>query len=167
MNAQVYVGTYGKYAAGSIRGAWIDLEECGDHETFIAKAKDLHKDEPDPELMFQDFDGFPRGYYNESHIDPAVFEWLEMDEQDRELLEIYQECVDEKGTLEEAQDAYIGQTDGSEADFAAEWYEESGQLEGVPEHIQRYIDYDAIARDMRCDGMIFHRHNGTLYVFSN
>ena len=52
-------------------------------------AQELHADEEDPELMFQDFEGFPRHYYNESSLDKDLWDWLALDEDDRELLEVY------------------------------------------------------------------------------
>jgi antirestriction protein len=61
----VYVGTFAKYNSGSIKGAWIKLEGH-DAETFQAACLELHSDESDPELMFQDFEGFPRAFYSES-----------------------------------------------------------------------------------------------------
>lgn len=75
----VYCGTYGKYASGSIKGAWVDL-------TTFASGRDavkwmcevLHKDERDPELMMQDFQDFPEWMYAEcmgaAQID-EILEW--------------------------------------------------------------------------------------------
>jgi antirestriction protein len=68
MTARLYVGTYAKYNNGSINGAWIDLEDHGDKVSFLAACAELHKDESDPELMFQDFEGFPRSLYSESSV---------------------------------------------------------------------------------------------------
>lgn len=58
--AKLYVGTYAKYNSGSIAGAWLDLEDYADRDSFLVAARELHKDESDPELMYQDFEGFPR-----------------------------------------------------------------------------------------------------------
>lgn len=57
----VYVGTYRKYNEGSIAGGWISLTECKDYSDFIAKCRQLHKDESDPEFMIQDLEDFPDG----------------------------------------------------------------------------------------------------------
>ncbi len=51
---RVYVGTFGKYAAGSLRGKWLDLEDYNDKDEFTKACKELHKDEADPEFMFND-----------------------------------------------------------------------------------------------------------------
>lgn len=50
----VYCGTYGKYAAGSIDGKWLDLSNYADMDEFLEACAELHKDEHDPEFMFQD-----------------------------------------------------------------------------------------------------------------
>jgi len=51
--ARIYVGTYAKYNAGSIKGAWLDLEDYSDRDAFLEACRELHKDEQDPEFMFQ------------------------------------------------------------------------------------------------------------------
>jgi antirestriction protein len=58
--ARIYVGTYAKYNAGSIKGAWFDLEDYSDRDAFLKACRELHKNEQDPEFMFQSFQDFPR-----------------------------------------------------------------------------------------------------------
>ena len=75
----VYCGTYGKYAGGSIKGAWIDLTTFASGEDAIKwMCEVLHKDESDPELMMQDFEYFPEWMYAEcmgvAQID-EILEW--------------------------------------------------------------------------------------------
>jgi antirestriction protein len=165
--ARIYVGTYAKYNSGSIKGAWLDLEDFSDRDSFYAACGELHKDEQDPELMFQDYEGFPKSFYSESNVPSELFDWLELDEHDRELLAAYQEGVDESGTIDQARDAFAGKAD-SEEDWAAEWLEETGGLEGVPEHLKNYIDFAAYARDARVGGDVcFMRYEGDLWVFYN
>lgn len=72
--ARVYVGTYAKYNAGSLAGKWLTLADYKDKADFIAACKALHKDEADPELMFQDWEGVPSWMIGESHIDAEVWE---------------------------------------------------------------------------------------------
>lgn len=62
----VYCGTYGKYAAGSIAGAWVDIISAGTPEKVLEQCKKIHKNERDPEFMFQDFQNFPQQFYKES-----------------------------------------------------------------------------------------------------
>lgn len=162
---RIYVGTYAKYNAGSIKGAWLSLDGH-DKESFLAACAELHKDESDPELMFQDFEGFPKSYYSESSIPDELFAWLELDEEDRELLAVYREHVDQDAEIEAARDAFMGKAD-SEADWAQQWLEDTGGLEGVPEHLRNYIDFEAYARDARLGGdVVFARHDAELWVFN-
>ena len=51
----IYCGTYKKYNEGSLFGAWLDLRTFDSYEEFIDVCKQLHADEEDPELMFQDY----------------------------------------------------------------------------------------------------------------
>jgi antirestriction protein len=165
-SARVYVGTCAKYNNGSIRGAWLDLSDYADADAFNAACLALHKDESDPELMFQDFEGFPRSFYGESYIKPELWAWLDLSEDDRNILEAYQNCTYADADIDQAREAFQGTAD-TEKDFAAQYWEDAGMLEGVPENVQNYIDYEAVARDMRLGGdFYFERHDGTLYVFS-
>lgn len=163
----VYVGTYGKYNGGSTAGAWVDLEACGDAESFYEAARELHKDEPDPEFMFQDFEGFPRAYYSESSIPDELWDWIALDDDDRELLAVYQDGMSADATIGGAQEAFAGRFD-SEADWAESFLNDTGGLEGVPEHLRNYIDFEAYGRDARLGGgMMFVYYNGELWAFHN
>lgn len=70
----VYVGTYGKYNEGSLCGLWIDLSSFNDYDEFINFCKDIHTDEEYPELMAQDYEGFPRQWYNEGFMSEDDFD---------------------------------------------------------------------------------------------
>ena len=79
----VYCGTYGKYNDGSLCGLWVDLSSFDDFDEFINFCKAIHADEGDPELMFQDYEGFllrkrqaddPRQWYNEGFMSEDDFD---------------------------------------------------------------------------------------------
>lgn len=70
---KLYVGTYAKYNNGDLSGAWLDLDRFANAEEFEAACKLIHRDEHDPELMFQDVETDPgcdwqEGLYSESAI---------------------------------------------------------------------------------------------------
>jgi antirestriction protein len=161
--ARIYVGTYKKYNEGSIKGTWLDLEDYSDKDAFLTACAELHKDEEDPELMFQDYEDFPKAYYNESSVPDELFDFLELDKDDQELLSVYLEHVDGSADISTARDAFMGHAD-TMADWAASWLEDTGSLEGVPEHLANYIDFEAYARDA---DVIFVRHDNQLWVFHN
>lgn len=163
--ARLYVGTYSKYNSGSIKGAWLDLEDYSDKDAFLSACCELHKDESDPELMFQDYEGFPRSLYSESNIPDALWDWLELDEDDRELLAVYQDSINQDADIDEARENFCGKFD-SEEDWAADYLEDTGGLENVPEHLRNYIDFEAYARDARLGGdIVFVRHDGDVWAF--
>src|SRR5574343_1225297 len=81
---RIYVGTYHKYASGSIYGEWVDLTAFADSSEFVTYCQQLHKSEYDPEFMIQDFENFPNFFYQESGLPSeetfnAIREYAEMD----------------------------------------------------------------------------------------
>ena len=83
----IYVGTYGKYNSGSLYGKWVDLTRFTDISQFYEYCRQVHKDERDPELMFQDFEHIPRCMVGESWVDgrlwnDEVLELINADETD-------------------------------------------------------------------------------------
>ena len=137
---RIYVGTYGKYNSGSIKGAWIDIDGLTKEE-FYDKCRELHSGEHDPEFMFQDFEGFPRAFYDECHLDENLWEWLSLDDYERKLVAAYIEARGETASLEDAQDAYAGTAD-SGADFAQNMAEDTGCItKDLPNWI--VIDWEA------------------------
>jgi antirestriction protein len=164
---RVYVGTYAKYNNGSIQGAWLDLDDYTDRADFYEAAKALHADEADPELMFQDFENFPRSLYSESNVSDELIVFANLDDDDRELLAVYHDHVDSSGDIDKAREAYCGKYD-TEADWAEQFLNDTGGLEGVPEHLKNYIDFESYGRDARIGGdMTFVRHDGELWAFHN
>lgn len=165
--ARVYVGTYAKYNNGSIAGAWIDLDGL-DKDSFYEACKELHKDESDPELMFQDYEGFPSEYYGESGLNDKLWDWLELDAEDQELLAVYVEHVNQNGGIEEARDNFVGRGYDNESDWAYQFLDDTGQLSELPDWAQNYFDFESYARDARIGGdVVFVRHDGELWVFYN
>ena len=158
-NPSVYVGTYEKYNNGSIKGAWVDLTLFSDHDAFIDHCKELHKDEEDPELMYQDFENFPKEYYSESSIDPDLWEFINLDDDDRAMFEAYKEAGLD-GSIDDARDAYSGQFD-SDIDFTMELLESCGDIpKDLPSYIS--IDWESTARNIMFD---YSEANG--YYFRN
>jgi antirestriction protein len=163
--SRVYVGTYSKYNNGSIKGGWLNLADYAGKDEFYAACAKLHGDEHDPEFMFQDHENIPEGMISESSIEDVLWDWLALDDDDRELLAIYRKHVDQQGTLEQARDAFMG-TFESEEDWADDYVRETGLMEEVPESLRNYIDYGRYARDAGFNGMSFARHGGKVWVFN-
>lgn len=163
--AQVYVGTYAKYNTGSIQGAWLNLEDYSDREAFYLACAELHKDEADPELMFQDHEDIPDGMIGESWISPDVWEWLELSEHEQKVVQAYRQGVSADSTIEQALEAYAG-TANSEEDYAQNYAEEIGALDENARWPNNCIDWERAARDLFMDLSGVYT-DGTLYVFNN
>ncbi|MDY3857779.1 MAG: antirestriction protein ArdA [Muribaculaceae bacterium] len=145
----VYVGTYGKYNDGSLCGLWIDLSSFNSYDDFIEFCQAIHADEEDPELMAQDYEGFPRQWYNEGFMSEDDFdhilEYSDMyDKHGQEAVDDYMEFYDELDNFEEA---YCGEWD-SEEDFARHIVEECYDLERSMGDLARYFDYEAFGREL-------------------
>lgn len=151
---KLYVGTYAKYSAGNLFGEWLNLEDYADLDEFYEACLELHEDEDDPEIMYQDSDGLPDFLYSESApLHKDIYEFVELDEDEREIVELYVDHVglyDLSSQIEEAQVAYQGQYDDME-EFAQELYEGIGD---IPHHLENYIDWEAVARDLSHDYFI-------------
>lgn len=167
--AKVYVGTYRKYNGGSLFGKWLELSDYSDSEEFYWACAQLHKDEEDPEFMFQDYENIPKGLIQESGISENTFDVLEalrnMTESQREPFQIW--CTNGHHSLADKDiDDLISDFDcdfigwyRNEEDFAMELIENRDDL---TDFARQYFDYEAYARDLFCGdywcegGYVFH-----------
>mgnify|MGYP002777109876 CR=1 FL=1 len=169
---QLYCGTYAKYNNGSIQGEWIDLTQFSNADSFLEYCKQLHSDEEDPEFMFQDYEGFPKAFYSESMSSDELeklIEFVNMDEYDRKMAEMYAEATGysiDECTLDKAQDAFHGTADTG-ADFAEQQAEELGYIpKDFPSWI--VIDWEATWNcNLRYDYNTARDEDGTVYFFLN
>jgi len=151
----LYVGTYHKYNSGSIFGKWLDLEDYTDPEEFYAACKKLHKDEEDPEFMFQDYEDFPSSLYSESGGVNAIYAYIDLDDHDREIIDAYDEQLDADG-YQDVIDRFYGFYDSLE-DFAYEYVENCME---IPESMANYFDYEKFGRDLGHDFNICETETG-------
>lgn len=167
--ASVYVGTYGKYNSGSLFGKWLKLSDYSDKKEFYEACAALHKNEYDPEYMFQDYENIPQGLIGESWMSDNLFAVLEaikeMDNTNREPFMIWcsnghHELAEEdiEDLISTFEDEYIGAYD-KEEDYAYELIQERKDLN---DFAKQYFDYESYARDLFCgnywfdDGHVFH-----------
>jgi len=165
-NFKIYVGTYEKYNNGSIAGAWVDFENMTKSE-FYEAIKELHKDEEDPEFMFQDYE-VPAAFdklVSEHGIDDEFFDvrdWYnEQDENTQQAFDSFVNVGNDPDP-ERFEDAYVGQYD-SEAEFAEQQAEEMGDLDNVPDYIKNGIDWEIVWNS----GLRFDYDFEDGYVFKN
>lgn len=161
----VYVGTYRKYNNGSLDGMWLDLMSFYDYEEFMDVCAYLHRDEDDPELMFQDWDNVPDCWRDESYFDKQTFdeirEWADMDSDEQDAFEAFM-CAFGGGDIDSFRERYEGQYDDME-EFARYIVEETGLLTlphsgYIPnevraqfENVAEYFDFERYAEDLEYD----------------
>ncbi|MFX1707185.1 antirestriction protein ArdA [Chitinophaga sp. CC14] len=166
--AAIYVGTYAKYNNGSLFGKWLNLSDYASIEEFYEACAELHKDEHDPEYMFQDYEHIPENLVSECGLKKEFFEIrdaiIELSEDDQTAFYIWLDHESRDFSsgeiadlIQSFQDAYIGKYD-SEEDYAREIIEDCYNL---PEFALQYFDYEKYANDLFCDG--YWIHDG--YVF--
>ena len=163
---QVYVSTCAKYCNGNPTGKWLNLGDYQDKEDFDLACRLLHKDETDPEFMFRDWEDTLPGSVSESHIDPLIWNYLELPDYEKVIIRAFMHATGEclENAMEDAQCRLIGY--GSDrAEVAQECLEGTGALDEIPEYLRYYFDFDAYARDMEYEG--FHTQiDSTYYLFS-
>ncbi|MBY6104995.1 antirestriction protein ArdA [Ferrimonas balearica] len=161
----VFVTTYGLYNGGnqfhSFRsGFWISVADYQMNEGeifqhFCDVESEIDGDEiVDVELMFTDYENFPAAFYGESGCDwDKIEEWGELTEAQREAADHYLDHVDgscHSRAMEKARDGEISIYEGTRAEYAEHWHDEAGSE--IPQWLSGYIDWDAVGRDMECDG---------------
>lgn len=169
---QIYVGTYAKYNNGSLYGAWLELSNYSGYEELLQAMQELHKDEDEPEFMFQDYECseffIKQKLISESHLSVNIYdiaEQINSSDYDFEVIEAYAECMsyyhkDVEDLLNSLSDSYYGEY-SSDEDFVQEILEQDGSIpENLPSYI--YIDWEATARHLMYD---YRSSNG--YYFKN
>jgi antirestriction protein len=157
---KIYVGSYAKYNNGSIAGAWLTLTDYIHAQDFLAACYELHNDEQDIELMFQDFDDIHKNYQSECVNLDALYEYVNAcNDSNKDIINAGLDC---EIPLDSILDAYQGQYD-NDADFAYDMADQCGYLTNMTEIWPFcHIDWRVAARALMYD---FVESNG--HYFSN
>lgn len=149
---QIYVSTFAKYNNGSSEGRWLTLGDYINLDDFLEAYRELHSDEKDPELMFQDWEGIPERSIGEVFVDEHLWELAELEEREQEIVVAYMEVanVDLEYALEHALDNYIGYYYSVE-DYAEDYVQEIDFHETISNHLWRYIDFKQLGEDLLHD----------------
>ena len=143
--ARIYVSDYGTYNNGEVGGQWIDIETMNAKEMQEAVDSVL-KENAGEEVMYQDYEGFPKEFYSESFIDfEKLADYLALYEHEQEQFDV---CLYEGYSLEQAFDSY------EDVIIYDDWYNAIDYfLEccSIPDNFY-YIDRDAIQRDLELEG---------------
>lgn len=152
---------------GFAAGKWFNLDRFENHDEFLAEITAYAKNElhdSDPEFCFSDFECFPKALYNECSAQ-KVFEWLELDEDDREHYEnalehdCYYETQDVATTAKRWAKNYVMDCESLD-EFAYEISQE--YLAELPQHLANAIDWEAVTRHYDSSGYVC--INGKVYT---
>lgn len=148
-SAALYVSSYDRYNEyGGLSGMWVDMTTFCDLDDFQAFCAAYLGKNAEP--MFCDFENLPPNLYSESWDGDRLgllFEWLELDDDDRETVEEYWKYVDGGCTdFREMKDALAYKGDDFN-DFYDELADEMISGNNVPGCITQYFDYAAWRRD--------------------
>lgn len=150
---RIYVACLAAYNAGILHGEWIDLTD--DIDDTWNRIRSMLASSPIPEAeewAIHDFEGFAGVRLSEYENIERVHELAEFLQSNNAVgalaLDHYH------GDIEDAQTAlnnYMG-CYSSIADYAEEITESCTE---IPQHLQYYIDYERMGKDMESNGDIF------------
>lgn len=151
---RIYVADLAAYNNGKLHGCWIDATE--ELDDIWAKVKHMLKNSPEgfaEEWAIHDYEGFEGAYLSE-------YEGFESVRAKALFVEEYGEVSGELlshfgDQLEDAANALENHYAGvykSLADYAEELAEQAGD---IPKHLELYIDYERMGRDMELSGDVY------------
>lgn len=174
---RIYVACLASYNSGVLHGAWIDATQGPDH--MQDAIQEMLQQSPEPgaeEWAIHDYDGFPARIADQLGESPS----LELVATLAELIEEHGETfaawyADGRGDglepyelAELYSDQYMGSY-GSPEEWAEEHLTDTGQLDGLAEHLRPYFDCEAYALDARLSGDVWFAQlpSGGVAVFRN
>lgn len=159
----VYVGTYAKYNNGDLSGEWVDLDNFNNYDEFIDYCKEIHKDEADPEFMFQDYENIPSIYITESTLKPEVWDYIDkIKEYDKDVVDA---VLENGNSLDDVDDAIYYDDCMNMTDVAERIVDEMGGPEELSiDTLSQYFDYEAYGRDLEIEGTFIKAGNGYVQI---
>ena len=156
---KVYVGTYNKYNNGSIKGEWLTLSNFADVQEFNSKCQDIHKDEKDPEFMYQDYEGIPKPLIGESWLDASLFDLLNLGLDDDEQTAFLEFMDNQSFYWVDIEEAYSSFEESWRGNFIQLSYytdeeaDERFELSNRNDEISFYFDYEKYCYSRKCEGL--------------
>ena len=162
---RVYVGTYGKYNDGNLKGEWVDLNDFYDYDDFIAYCKEIHSDQQDPEIMFQDYENFPSQFYGESGLKPELWDYIDLIQNKGYNKQDIDAILEDGHDLNQIEDFFIiyGYTD---SDIGQNFVNEiDGGIQNLDKQtLENYFDYESYGRDIRLNSYYCVKGKDKFYI---
>lgn len=167
----VWIGNLNKYNCGELFGEWIDflaldIDEINEKIEEICYNPELEEIEELDEFFIADYDcSFKHNFGEYENIEEL-----------KELADVLADLADEFGEYFDditkaadyfgvdyrnidADDFIIHYDCNDMYDVAYNYVNECGLLDSMPEHLQCYFDYNALARDMDIEGHFYQGAN--------
>lgn len=168
---RIYLTNLGKYNEGMLVGEWVDLPVSEEELEKVFKRIGIN-DEYE-EYFITDYesniDGVKVGEYENIDDLNELAEALEdLDSEEENVLSV---MLEDGCTFEEAlekikdRDYMVYYNCDSMEDVAYQVVEESGLLDGVPEKVARYFNYEAYGRDLEIEGTFYQINNAYIEIF--
>lgn len=165
---KIYVADLAAYNNGYLHGCWIDATK--DLDDIQEEIQNMLKKSPvefSEKWAIHDYEGF-------GSISISEYEGIESVKEKSEFIEEHGElgaevlshfCGDLKHARETIEDYYMGEYK-SLADYAEELTDQTSE---IPEHLEFYIDYERMGRDMELGGDVFTIETGfeEVHIFLN
>lgn len=175
---KIYLTNLGKYNEGELIGEWVELP-CTDEELEAVKERIGISDEPDEngnyyeEWFITDYEtditGVEIGEYDD--IDELNDLAEELDNLDDSQIKAIQAYLEDGSSFEEALEAaqdndYMIYYDCEDMeDVARQLVAETGMLNGVPETVAMYFDYEAYGRDLDIEGKFYYIDGDMVQIY--
>lgn len=168
---RIYLTNLGKYNEGMLVGEWVDLPVS--EEELEKVFKRIGNNDEYEEYFITDYesdiDGVKVGEYENIDDLNELAEALEdLDSEEENVLSV---MLEDGCTFEEAlekikdRDYMVYYNCDSMEDVAYQVVEESGLLDGVPEKVARYFNYEAYGRDLEIEGTFYQINNAYIEIF--
>lgn len=162
---RIYVACLAAYNNGKLHGAWIDVENLDDIRAGIQSMLAASPEKNAEEYAIHDSEGL--GDVSES---ADLEDLVERAEFLREHGEVGRVVFEYMGDLDEAREA-MENFEGEFAtleEWAVDYADNTGLLDGVPENLRQYFDFEAWANDAESGGDIYTIDApGGVYVFGS
>lgn len=168
---RIYLTNLGKYNEGVLIGEWVDLPVSEEELEKVFKRIGIN-DEYEEYFITDyesDIDGLKVGEYENIDDLNELAEALEdLDSEEENVLSV---MLEDGCTFEEAlekikdRDYMVYYNCDSMEDVAYQVVEESGLLDGVPEKVARYFNYEAYGRDLEIEGTFYQINNAYIEIF--
>lgn len=168
---RIYLTNLGKYNEGMLVGEWVDLPVSEEELEKVFKRIGIN-DEYEEYFITDyesDIDGVKVGEYENIDDLNELAEALEdLDSEEENVLSV---MLEDGCTFEEAlekikdRDYMVYYNCDSMEDVAYQVVEKSGLLDGVPEKVARYFNYEAYGRDLEIEGTFYQINNAYIEIF--